>query len=122
LRTDLIKYKIILNFDPSHEIGTSEQMNKLPLSNQMKKRILNHLTQGFVNRDVRINMQRNIQPTSQRQIQIAVNNRPGAVDYVTYTTIHRDQLIDNETVYNQYKKIHETILMRNTNERESIRI
>lgn len=76
------------------------------------------LTKGYECRDVRVSIQRQLNSYIQNNFHIIITDQQNNHQDV----IHKDQVIDYNEVYNQYKKIQETAYKKHNDPYESVRL
>lgn len=92
---------VVFTFQKEHnnEVGTRDDFSYLPVSKTTKDFIMQKLVEGYDCRDIRISIQRELNQHIQEKFNIVVDGN----DSIN-SIIHRDQVIDSNEVYNQYKK------------------
>jgi hypothetical protein len=74
------------------------------------------LVEGYECRDIRVLTQRQLNQHIQKNFNIVVNGNNSTINSI----IHRDQVVDPNEVYNQYKRIQERFYKKHIDQQESI--
>jgi hypothetical protein len=118
-KSDPINLVFTFEGEHNHELGSPSDFEYLPVAKNTKSVILQKLKEGFMYRDIRLSVQRQLTQYAQQNINVQVDGAP--TDQLN-EIVHRDQLLDGNAVYNQYTKIHEKAYKRYEDEHESIRL
>ncbi|KAG2237682.1 hypothetical protein INT48_009620, partial [Thamnidium elegans] len=102
----------------NHTVGTKEDFCFLPVSKRTKEFIMQKRIEGYECRDVRVSIQRQLNTYIQSNLHIIIGENYNN----NYAIIHRDQIIDQNEVYNQYKKIQETAYKKNNDQYDSVHL
>ncbi|KAI7902883.1 uncharacterized protein BX663DRAFT_486179 [Cokeromyces recurvatus] len=86
---------VVFTFEGSHhhDIGSSSNFAFLPVSQNTKNFIFQQLREGYMCRDVRLSIQRQLTSYVQQHFQISVNG--AALNEI----VHRDQVLDPKNTY-----------------------
>ncbi|KAI9481152.1 MAG: hypothetical protein EXX96DRAFT_204813 [Benjaminiella poitrasii] len=102
----------------NHDVGSTEELQHLSLSNDVKNYIINHFRHGYDKRDIRISIQNNFKEYVSNYLNFSVIEGNDPLNMI----IHRDQMIHSDDIYNLYKNIQQEKYQRDKNQYESVKL
>ncbi|KAI9487049.1 MAG: hypothetical protein EXX96DRAFT_551630 [Benjaminiella poitrasii] len=102
----------------NHNVGSTEELQHLPLSNDVKNYIIDHLRHGYDKRDIRISIQNNFKEYVSNYLNFSVVEGNDPLNMI----IHKDQMIHSDDIYNLYKNIQQEKYQRDKNQYESVKL
>ncbi|KAK4521047.1 uncharacterized protein ATC70_004036 [Mucor velutinosus] len=105
-KSDPTKVVLTTINDHSHVIGSLEDLQYLPLSDEVKVLIETRLREGFRKRETRFSILQSLVRYVEQNF-ATINLEPGHFRSLSTPIVHRDQMVHAEEIHNIFKKIQE---------------
>ncbi|KAI9483977.1 MAG: hypothetical protein EXX96DRAFT_160634 [Benjaminiella poitrasii] len=109
---------LVFKNEHNQDMNTTDGLQYLPMSKDLKGYIIKRLREGFDKRDVRIAVQRSFSAYLSQNLNLSLINRSDD----NLSVVHRDKLIHADEIYTIYYEVHNQKYQRDKNQYLSIKI